>query len=259
MAKLPLMPKATAAWLVENTTLTFEQIAELCGLHGLEVQAIADDDAGAIAALSPLTSGQLTRAEIARCEADPKARLKLVNTGLPEPVARPKGARYTPVSKRQDKPDAIAWILKNYPEVTDAQIGKLVGTTKQTINAVRDRTHWNTQNIRQRSPVELGLCSMDELEAAIVKARQRLERQAKQAERDAAKAAAAKAAAETAQAAPEPEPEQTTNDARPEPAADDAAADVAVFDNAEERPAPEQDKAEDGVPELPDLGDGTRD
>jgi hypothetical protein len=194
MAKLPLMPKATAAWLVDNTTLTFEQIAEFCGLHILEVQAIADGDAGAVTPLSPLTSGQLTREKIARCETDPKGRLELVETGLPEPVARPKGARYTPVSKRQDKPDAIAWILKNYPEVTDAQIGKLIGTTKNTITAVRERTHWNASNIRPRSPVELGMSTMDELENVIMEARHKLERARKKSEREARKAEAATAA-----------------------------------------------------------------
>lgn len=192
MAKLPLMPKATAAWLVDNTTLDFEQIAAFCGLHPLEVQAIADDEAGKITPLSPITTGQLTKEEIERCETTPSARLQLLESGLPEPVARPKGARYTPVSKRQDKPDAIAWILKNYPEVTDAQIGRLIGTTKQTITAVRERSHWNAQNIRPRNPVELGMCSMDELENAIVDARAKLERTKKRAEREARKAQKAK-------------------------------------------------------------------
>ena len=198
MAKLPLMPKATAAWLVENTTLTFDQIAAFCGLHILEVQAIADDDLGAITPLSPITNGQLTRDEIKRCEADPAARLDIIVSDLPEPVARPKGARYTPVSKRQDKPDAIAWIVKNYPEVTDAQIGRLIGTTKQTITAVRERTHWNSPNIAPRSPVELGLCSMDELEGAILKARKKLENAKKRADREARRAAREAEAKETA-------------------------------------------------------------
>ncbi|MCP4327737.1 MAG: DUF1013 domain-containing protein [Alphaproteobacteria bacterium] len=217
MAKLPLMPKATAAWLVDNTTLTFEQIAEFCGLHLLEVQAIADGDAGAVTPLSPITSGQLTRDEIVRAESNSKAHMNLLQTGLPEPVARPKGARYTPVSKRQDKPDAIAWILKNYPEVTDAQIGKLIGTTKNTITAVRERTHWNASNIRQRSPVELGICTMDELEGVIMQARKKLERAKNKAEREARRAETASAKASTpAVAAPEAASE---SEAAPEPEA----------------------------------------
>jgi len=232
MAKLPLMPKATAAWLVENTTLDFEQIADFCGLHILEVQAIADDDAGAVMALSPITSGQLTRAEITRAEGDTKARMKLVETGLPEPVARPKGARYTPVSKRQDKPDAIAWILKNYPEVSDAQIGRLIGTTKNTINAVRDRTHWNSSNIRQRSPVELGMCTMDELEAAIMHARAKLERAQKKAEREARRAEAAAAAEAPAEAEASGEAETETSPAETETSPAETEADA---------PAPESE------------------
>jgi len=233
MAKLPLMPKATAAWLVENTIMDFEQIAEFCGLHILEVQAIADDDIGAVMALSPITSGQLTSAEVKRVEADKTARLQLVETGLPEPVARPRGARYTPVSKRQDKPDVIAWILKNYPEVNDAQIGRLIGTTKSTINAVRDRTHWNSQNIRQRSPVELGMCTMDELEEAIMRARAKMERAQKKAERDARRAEAA-----SAKKAP---PAKAAAKAPPAEAAADTPA--PPVEAAEESPAPADEVA----------------
>lgn len=171
---LPLMPKATAVWLVENTALTFEQIADFCGLHALEVQAIADGEvATGIVGLDPVANGQLTRAEIERCEADQDASLRLVITDIPQPRAKPKGARYTPVSKRQDRPDAIAWILKHHPELSDAQISKLIGTTKPTIQQVRDKSHWNAGNIKPRNPVTLGLCSEPDLEKAVALARPR--------------------------------------------------------------------------------------
>lgn len=174
MAKIPMMPKATAIWLIENTGLTFEQIGAFCGLHELEVQALADEEvAPGMAGADPIANGQLTPEEIKRCETDSTARLQLAKSDIPEPQARSKGARYTPVSKRQDKPDGIAWLLRNYPELSDAQVGKLLGTTKPTINAVRDRSHWNASNIRPRSPVELGLCNEAELGAAIEKARKR--------------------------------------------------------------------------------------
>ena len=178
MAK-PLTPKATAVWLVENTTLTFDQIAELCGLHALEVQAIADGEAAiGINGADPIASGELSKEEIERCQADPTARLKMAGRDLPMPVSRPKGPRYTPVAKRQDRPDAIAWLLKNHPELGDSQIGRLVGTTKNTIAAVRDRTHWNSSNIKQRDPVTLGLCSHADLTAAVQKAQRRVAREA---------------------------------------------------------------------------------
>jgi hypothetical protein len=171
---LPLMPKATAVWLVENTALTFEQIADFCGLHGLEVQAIADGEvASGIIGLDPVANGQLSQSEIDRCTADPKARLKLARSEFPLPSARPKGPRYTPISKRNDRPDAIAWLLKHYPELSDAQIAKLVGTTKTTINAVRDRSHWNASNIKPRHPIELGMCSEEDLDAAVERARRK--------------------------------------------------------------------------------------
>lgn len=170
----PLMPKATAVWLVENTALTFDQIAEFCQLHKLEVQAIADGEvAVGMQGLDPVTSGELTQEEIDRCVGDPSARLKPATPTIPMPRAKPRGARYTPVSKRQDRPDAIAWILKNYPELSDAQISKLIGTTKPTITAVRDRTHWNTPNIKPQNPVGLGLCSEAELEKLVAVARSR--------------------------------------------------------------------------------------
>ncbi|MCE3250755.1 MAG: hypothetical protein K0R41_4580 [Geminicoccaceae bacterium] len=162
-----LMPKATAVWLVENSTLTFDQISAFTGLHPLEVQAIADGEvAGGMTGLDPTTNGQLTKEEIKRAEADPAARLKLSPRDVPMPVARSKGPRYTPVAKRQDRPDAIAWLLKVHPELQDSQVAKLVGSTKSTVQSVRDRTHWNMQNVRARDPVTLGLCSLAKKKAA---------------------------------------------------------------------------------------------
>ena len=166
----PLMPKATAVWLVENTALTFEQIAAFCGLHMLEIKAIADGEvASGMVGLDPILNGQLTRAEIDRCENDPAARLELSKTDNPVPLARAKGPRYTPVTKRGDKPDGIAWLLKFHPEIPDATICRLLGTTKPTIQAIRDRTHWNSANIKPRHPVQLGLCSPVELEELIAR------------------------------------------------------------------------------------------
>ncbi|WP_417841110.1 DUF1013 domain-containing protein [Terasakiella sp.] len=171
---LPLMPKATAVWLVENTALSFIQIADFCGLHELEIQAIADGDVGmGMQGMDPIANGQLTQAELDRCAADPKARLKLARSTNPVPTARGKGARYTPVSKRQDRPDGIAWLVKNHPELQDVQISKLLGTTKPTIKAIRDKTHWNSPNITARNPVTLGLCTEADLEKAVIVARAR--------------------------------------------------------------------------------------
>ena len=168
----PLMPKATAVWLVENTALTFDQIADFCGLHPLEIQAIADGEvANQMQGLDPVANGQTTAAEIARCQADPAARLKLSPQAHPPQVFKHRGPRYTPIAKRQDKPDAILFLLKSHPELSDAQISKLIGTTKPTIAAVRDRTHWNTTNIKARHPVELGLCTFEELEEAVARSR----------------------------------------------------------------------------------------
>ncbi len=169
----PLMPRATAVWLVENTALTFDQIAEFTGLHPLEVKAIADGEvAQGIRGLDPVVSGVLTREEIARCEKDPKARLQMAKSvaATIKPAKR-KTARYTPLSKRQDRPDAIAWLLRHHPELSDAQICKLLGTTKATVQAVRDRTHWKSQDIRPRDPVILGLCTQSELDEAVARAR----------------------------------------------------------------------------------------
>ncbi len=175
----PLMPKATAVWLVDNTTLSFTQISEFCGLHDLEVQAIADGEVAiGMVGRDPIANGELTKEEIARCEADPAAHLRLQVHNRPQPVTRAGGPRYTPVAKRQDRPDAIAWLLKNHPELQDSQIAKLVGSTKSTIQAIRDRTHWNSANIKQRDPITLGLCSLRDLNAAVEKARQKAAREA---------------------------------------------------------------------------------
>jgi len=168
----PLMPKATAVWLVDNTSLTFDQIADFCALHRLEVQGIADGEVAiGIQGIDPIANSQLTRDEIERCEKDASARLKMLKLDLPEPAKRTKGPRYTPVAKRQDKPDAIAWLLRHHPELKDSQIARLIGTTKTTILAVRERSHWNSPNIRPRDPVLLGLCAQRELNAAVERSR----------------------------------------------------------------------------------------
>ncbi|MCC6917955.1 MAG: DUF1013 domain-containing protein [Alphaproteobacteria bacterium] len=168
----PIMPKATAKWLVFNTTLTFDQIAAFTQLHPLEVQSIADDEtAQHMKAVDPVLMGQLTREEIVRCERDPAQQLKLLSNPLVAALQKPrKGARYTPVSKRLEKPDAIFWLLRNHPELPDAVIGRLVGTTKATIDKVRNRTHWNAANLKASDPVTLGLCTQIELDQAIEKA-----------------------------------------------------------------------------------------
>lgn len=167
-----LMPKATAVWLIDNTALSFDQIGTFCGLHSLEVQGIADGEVSiGIVGQDPIANGQLTADEIKRCEEDPAANLKIAKSGIPQPLVRTKGPRYTPVSKRQDKPDAVAWLIRHHPELSDAQVSRLIGTTKQTIAAIRDRSHWNTANLRPRDPVLLGLCTQTDLNASILKAR----------------------------------------------------------------------------------------
>lgn len=167
---LPLMPKATAVWLVENTALSFEQIAEFCGMHPLEVQGIADGEvAQGVRGVDPIAANQITAEEIKRGEADNSVRLQIAQTAKQYINQKTKGARYTPVARRGEKPDAIAWLVKYYPTMSDAQIGKLVGTTKNTIQAVRTKSHWNTANIKPRDPVLLGLCSQTHLDAATAK------------------------------------------------------------------------------------------
>ncbi|MEM8872445.1 MAG: cell cycle transcriptional regulator TrcR [Pseudomonadota bacterium] len=168
---LPLMQKATAVWLVDNTTLTFRQISQFCGLHELEVTGIADGEVAiGIKGFDPIANNQLTAEEIKRCEADPKANLKLMFNPAAEGETKRKGPRYTPLSKRQDRPAAIAWLVKFHPELADSQISKLVGTTKPTITSIRERTHWNINNIQPVDPVALGLTKQVELDAAVAKA-----------------------------------------------------------------------------------------
>jgi uncharacterized protein len=198
-----LMPKATAVWLLENTTLTFDQIATFTSLHPLEVKGIADGDvAVGVLGFSPVQNGQLTPEEIARCEADASAQLQIVERDLPEVQTRSKGPRYTPMTKRTEKPDAVAWLLKNYPGLSDAAIGRLLATTKDSISAVRDRTHWNIANIKPQNPILVGLCTQQDLEAEVAKIRK--SRQHLQ-------------AAATAASQPEPD-EQEEGSAKPAPA-----------------------------------------
>ena len=171
----PLMPQATAVWLIDNTTLTFEQVGAFCDLPPLEVQALADGDIGqGIKGRDPIAVGELSRDNIKACEEDSNKQLKLSKLPVPRAAERTKGPRYTPVAKRQDKPDGIAWVVRNQTELSDAQIVKLIGTTKNTIGAVRDRSHWNSANIHARHPVDLGLCTYMELSTAVEKARSKL-------------------------------------------------------------------------------------
>ena len=165
----PLMPHATASWLVDNTSRSFEQIADFCGLHILEVQAIADDTAATkLTGRDPVRAHEVTQSEIEKAQANPDYRMKM--TKGPEQVRRTKGPRYTPVSKRQDKPDGIAWIIRNHPEISDGAISNLIGTTRTTIAAIRDRSHWNIANITPKDPVTLGLTTQRELDSAVAKA-----------------------------------------------------------------------------------------
>ena len=173
MQEAPLMPKATAVWLVDNTSLSFDQVADFCKLHPLEVKAIADGDAAqGIKGADPILTGQLTRDEIAKAEADPEHRLVLAHqkVRVPEPTTRKKGPRYTPVSRRQDRPNAILWLVRNHPELKDSQIMRLVGTTKTTILGIRERTHWNAASLTPLDPVTLGLCSQIDLDFEVQRA-----------------------------------------------------------------------------------------
>ncbi len=172
MTNIPLMPKATAVWLVENTSLSFDQIANFCKLHPLEVKGIADGEVAAgIKGADPITSGQLTREEIAAAEADTHHRLQIADPKVRLPEAKQKkGPRYTPVSRRQDRPNAILWLVRNHPELKDSQIMRLVGTTKSTIQAIRERTHWNSANLTPLDPVTLGLCSQIDLDLEVQRA-----------------------------------------------------------------------------------------
>ena len=180
MAQTPLMPKATAVWLVENTALTFDQIAEFCNLHPLEIKGIADGDvAQGIRGMDPIMSGELTRLELEAAEINSEHTLKLNQTivELPE-IATKKQKKYTPLSRRQDRPTAIAWLVRNHPELKDSEVIRLVGTTKSTIESIRNRTHWNIGNIQPQDPVGLGLCSQIDLDKLVLRASKRVEREA---------------------------------------------------------------------------------
>ena len=170
---LPLMPKATAVWLIENTTLSFTQIAEFCGLHVLEVQGIADEEvAVGIKGKNPIASEELTSENISECENDVSKKLELQFTKIISSSRKKrKSPRYTPLSRRQDRPNAISWLLKFHPELSDSQISKLIGTTKSTITQIRERSHWNIQNVTHKDPIMLGLCSQNDLESVVIKAR----------------------------------------------------------------------------------------
>ena len=171
MATSLLMPKATAVWLVDNTALSFEQIAAFCSLHPLEVQGVADGDvAGGIMGVNPIQNGQLTREEIEKAEADPNYRMKVSEPKVRVAAAKRKGPRYTPISRRNERPAAIKWLIRNHPELKDAQIMRLVGTTKSTIDSVRENTHWNSANITAADPVTLGLCSQIDLDLEVKRA-----------------------------------------------------------------------------------------
>jgi uncharacterized protein len=210
MDRTPLMPKATAVWLVDNTSLTFEQIAEFCGLHVLEVKGIADGDvAHGIKGMDPISSGQLTRDEIAKAEKDSAYWLKLAEPKVEVPEVKTKrGPRYTPVSRRQDRPNAILWLLKNHPELKDSQIMRLVGTTKPTIIAIRERSHWNSGSLVAQDPVALSLCSQIDLDAEVKKAAARLARERHEVEvAEPPRGGTLIPAEETIAAAPAPEPE----------------------------------------------------
>ncbi len=207
-----LMPKATAVWLIDNTALTFQQISDFCGLHILEVEGIADGDvAGGIRGADPIANGQLAREEIERGEKDADYQLNATvfeNDSLAKRKGRKKGPRYTPLSRRQDRPDAIAWLVRNHPEIPDSKIAKLIGTTKPTITAIRERTHWKMSTINPTDPVSLGLCSQIDLDDVVRKAADKKARMDAKAEKDGS--AALKPIDETVpEPAPQPQVEQT--------------------------------------------------
>ena len=242
----PLMPKATAVWLVENTALSFDQIAAFCRLHPLEVQAIADGEAAqSIKGLDPIVTGQLTREDIEQAEADPTRRLTISEPKVRAPAAKRKGPRYTPVSRRQDRPNAILWLLRNHPELKDAQVMRLVGTTKPTIESIRNRTHWNANNLQPMDPVTLGLCSQIDLDFEVEKAAKSLPAEAREgsegatllpASQTTTAAAAAVAAAAAAATRPDRTPEQQAN----------AEADAVFAKLKSMKGAPSNDESSDG-------------
>ena len=183
---IPLMPKATAIWLVENTSLSFRQIANFCGMHELEIKGIADGEVGAgIKGLNPITNNQLTKEEIERCSNDSDLKLQIITNEISAKTEQSKKKKkYTPLSKRQDRPDAVYWLIRNHPELKDSQVARLVGSTKSTIDAIRNRTHWNMANIRPQDPIGLGLCRQIELDEAIAKAERSMKRAQKKKEKE---------------------------------------------------------------------------
>ena len=185
-AKLPLMPKATAIWLVDNTSLSFRQIGDFCGMHELEIKGIADGEVGVgIKGLNPITSGQLTKDEIDRCADNEDESLKIIENEISEKTEQSKKKKkYTPLSKRQDRPDAVYWLIRNHPELKDSQVARLVGSTKNTIDAIRKRTHWNMANIRPQDPIGLGICRQVELDEALAKAERSMIRAQKKKEKE---------------------------------------------------------------------------
>ena len=193
MTDTPFMPKATAVWLVENTTLTFKQIAEFCNLHELEIKGIADGEVGiGIKGLNPITNNQLAKEEIERCENDSDVELQIiVNEASLKTDQSKKKNKYTPLSKRQDRPDAILWLCKNASDLTDGQISKLVGSTKGTVSLIRKRSYWNFSNLKPRDPVILALCTQEAFQKALDKAKRRVEREKKAKIREEKKAQAA--------------------------------------------------------------------
>ncbi len=210
----PLMPKATAVWLVANTSLTFEQIAEFCQMHMLEIKSIADGDENVLKAIKgqdPVTSGQLTRDEIARGEADAEHKLRLAEpkVHMLDQGKKKTAPRYTPVSRRHDRPNAVLWLLRNHPEMKESQIIRLVGTTKPTIAQIRDRTHWNSPNLVPQDPVTLGICSQTDLDGEVNKAARRVERERKEQMKDLVKSGTLLPAEETT-APPAPAPARPT-------------------------------------------------
>tara|TARA_B100000686_G_scaffold150983_1_gene158257 strand:+ start:67 stop:699 length:633 start_codon:yes stop_codon:yes gene_type:complete len=183
---IPLMPKATAIWLVENTSLSFRQIANFCGMHELEIKGIADGEVGAgIKGLNPITNNQLTKEEIDRCSNDSDLKLQIITNEISAKTEQSKKKKkYTPLSKRQDRPDAVYWLIRNHPELKDSQVARLVGSTKSTIDAIKNRTHWNMANIRPQDPIGLGLCKQIELDEAIAKAERSMKRAQKKKEKE---------------------------------------------------------------------------
>ena len=184
--KLPLMPKATAIWLVDNTSLSFKQIGDFCGMHELEIKGIADGEVGVgIKGLNPITNNQLTKEEIEKCSNDTNTSLEIIVNEISTKTEQSnKKKRYTPLSKRQDRPDAVYWLIRNHPELKDSQVARLVGSTKSTIDAIKNRTHWNMTHIRPQDPVGLGLCKQIELDEALAKAERSMKRVQKKKEKE---------------------------------------------------------------------------